>query len=239
MMSRTASCFACWGATNLSSNLCSRTPSTRRKHWKKQFEGMSDTPFTYSDYEEARHNLIQQVNDSLTETDREFLLSFENGEPDWEKCCAGDLSRYPSVKWKLQNIAKLKRAILKSTRRDWKSYRPSYFRRRDKFYGHHAGQIGVNGKTIFGIMYNMREKKRKTLKRWQNLKLKFLKSHSEKRLLLTSSSTAKKLAKAKDRRGMIVIEDTESGKIVGWVWMEKKQNSLTGGLCQLQVHLCG
>lgn len=27
---------------------------------------------------------------------------------------------------------------------------------------------------------------------------------------------------------MIVIEDTESGKIVGWVWMEKKQNSLTG-----------
>lgn len=51
---------------------------------EKQFEGMSDTPFTYSDYEEARHNLIQQVNDSLTETDREFLLSFENGEPDWE-----------------------------------------------------------------------------------------------------------------------------------------------------------
>ena len=27
---------------------------------------------------------------------------------------------------------------------------------------------------------------------------------------------------------MIVIEDTESGKIVGWVWMEKKRNSLTG-----------
>lgn len=69
---------------------------------------MSDTPFTYPDYEEARHKLIRQVNDSMTETDREFLLSFENGEPDWEKCCAGDLSRYPSVKWKLQNIAKLK-----------------------------------------------------------------------------------------------------------------------------------
>ena len=81
-----------------------------RSALEKQFEGMSDTPFTYSDYEEARHNLIQQVNDSLTETDREFLLSFENGEPDWEKCCAGDLSRYPSVKWKLQNIAKLKKS---------------------------------------------------------------------------------------------------------------------------------
>lgn len=38
----------------------------------------------------------------------------------------------------------------------------------------------------------------------------------------------KKLAKAKDRHGMIVIEETQSGKIVGWVWMEKKQNSVTG-----------
>ena len=76
---------------------------------ENQFEGMSDTSFTYSDYEEARHNLIQQVNDSLTETDREFLLSFENDEPDWGKCCAGDLNSYPSVKWKLQNIAKLKK----------------------------------------------------------------------------------------------------------------------------------
>ena len=66
--------------------------------WENQVVGMSDTPFTYADYEKARRNLIQQVNDSLTETDREFLLSFENGEPDWEKCCAGDLSRYPSVK---------------------------------------------------------------------------------------------------------------------------------------------
>lgn len=76
---------------------------------EKQFEGMSDAPFTYQDYEEARRKLIRQVNDSLTETDREFLLSFEDGEPNWGKCCAGDLSRYPSVKWKLQNIAKLKK----------------------------------------------------------------------------------------------------------------------------------
>lgn len=43
----------------------------------------------------------------MTNTDKEFLISFENGEPDWSKCCAGDLSNYPSVKWKLQNIDKL------------------------------------------------------------------------------------------------------------------------------------
>lgn len=74
----------------------------------KQFNGMSDVKFSYADYEEARTNLIAQVNAALTEADKDFILSFEEGTPDWDKCCAGDLSNYPSVKWKLQNIIKLK-----------------------------------------------------------------------------------------------------------------------------------
>ena len=83
---------------------------------EKQFKGMSDVEFNYSDYEEARKNLIALVNDALTDTDMEFLLSFEEGTPDWSKCCAGDLSGYPSVKWKLQNIAKLKKENLEKHR---------------------------------------------------------------------------------------------------------------------------
>ena len=75
---------------------------------ENQFKGMTDIEFSYADYEEARINLIDQVNTALTETDKYFILSFENGTPDWSKCCAGDLSNYPSVKWKLQNIIKLK-----------------------------------------------------------------------------------------------------------------------------------
>ncbi len=39
---------------------------------------MSDVDFYYSDYEEARKNLIALVNDALTDTDKEFLLSFED-----------------------------------------------------------------------------------------------------------------------------------------------------------------
>jgi len=75
---------------------------------ENQFEGMSDISFNYADYEAARHNLIQMVNSNLNEQDKEFLLSFEEGNPNWNKCCTGDLSTYPSVKWKLQNILKLK-----------------------------------------------------------------------------------------------------------------------------------
>jgi hypothetical protein len=69
---------------------------------------MSDIPFTYSDFEETRKNLIEKVNGTFTDEDKEFIISFESGEPVWSKCCAGDLSNYPSVKWKLQNILKLK-----------------------------------------------------------------------------------------------------------------------------------
>ncbi len=75
---------------------------------ENQFKGMSDVEFSYADYEEARINLLSQINVALTETDKDFILSFEDGTPDWDKCCAGDLSDYPSVKWKLQNINKLK-----------------------------------------------------------------------------------------------------------------------------------
>ena len=75
---------------------------------EKQFKGMSDIEFNYNDYEDARINLIAMVNNALTGTDKEFILSFEEGTPDWTKCCAGDLGNYPSVKWKLQNINKLK-----------------------------------------------------------------------------------------------------------------------------------
>ena len=75
---------------------------------ENQFQGMTETPFGYEDYLESRTALLSLVNGGLTITDKEFLLSFEQGEPDWNKCCAGDLSQYPSGQWKLLNIGKLK-----------------------------------------------------------------------------------------------------------------------------------
>ncbi|MFZ4724824.1 MAG: nucleotidyl transferase AbiEii/AbiGii toxin family protein [Paludibacter sp.] len=75
---------------------------------ENQFMGMSDVPFDYADFEAARTDLIEKINQNLTNIDREFLLSFETGNPDWEKCCAGNLSSFPSIKWKLKNIQILK-----------------------------------------------------------------------------------------------------------------------------------
>ena len=96
------------------------------------------------------------------------------------------------------------------------------------FYGHYAGQIGVNEKTIFEIMYNMREIKEEDFGAVAKFEIEISEISFGEKAITDLEFHCKKLAKAKDRRGMTVIEDTESGKIVGWVWMEKKRNSLTG-----------
>lgn len=70
-----------------------------------QFDGMSEEPFTYKDFETTRNLLIQAIHKNLNNVDKQFLLSFENGTPDWSFY---DFEEYPAVQWKLQNLQKLK-----------------------------------------------------------------------------------------------------------------------------------
>lgn len=71
-----------------------------------QFEGMSPEPFTYGDFEKTRGELIKIIHQNLTEKDKEFLLSFGEGTPNWD---IYDFERFPAVQWKLQNLIKLKK----------------------------------------------------------------------------------------------------------------------------------
>ena len=73
-----------------------------------QFDGMSDIPFTYEEFEQTRDELTRKVDALLTPEDKSFLLSFESSEPDWEHFEFGYFQDYPSVKWKFQNLLKLK-----------------------------------------------------------------------------------------------------------------------------------
>ncbi len=77
----------------------------QRKAMENQFIGMSDVPFTYEDFERTREQLVKTINQGLTDTDKEFLLSVKNCEPDWS---IYDFERFPAVQWKLQNLRKLK-----------------------------------------------------------------------------------------------------------------------------------
>lgn len=46
-----------------------------------QFDGMTDIPFTYAEFEETRTKLIDDVNGMMSEADKNFLVSFEQGKP--------------------------------------------------------------------------------------------------------------------------------------------------------------
>ena len=66
---------------------------------------MTDRIFGYDEYQETREQLTRVTNESLTVEDKEFLLAFTKGEPNWKKV---DYSNCPSMRWKLFNIKKLK-----------------------------------------------------------------------------------------------------------------------------------
>ena len=75
-----------------------------------QFEGMTDILFTYEDFEQTRAKLITDVRALMTDADKQFLLSCEAGEPQWEGYEFEYFKNYPSVQWKLLNLAKLKKS---------------------------------------------------------------------------------------------------------------------------------
>lgn len=77
----------------------------QRKTLLNQFEGMSPEPFTYGDFEKIRKELIKVIHQNLTAEDKEFLMGFGEGTPNWD---VYDFERFPAVQWKLQHLINLK-----------------------------------------------------------------------------------------------------------------------------------
>ncbi|MDL2283004.1 nucleotidyl transferase AbiEii/AbiGii toxin family protein [Odoribacter sp. OttesenSCG-928-G04] len=89
--------------------LLSPHPIDQSTVFESQFEGMTDNSFGHEEYERTRELLIKMVNESLTTEDKEFLLAFAKGEPNWSKV---DYSNFPAIRWKMLNIKKLKESKL-------------------------------------------------------------------------------------------------------------------------------
>lgn len=70
-----------------------------------QFIGMSHQSFSYKEFEETRYQLIEKLKHSLTSDDKQFLMSIIQLSPNWQTY---DFKDYPSVKWKLANLEKLR-----------------------------------------------------------------------------------------------------------------------------------
>lgn len=87
-------------------------PNFKDQHetFKNNFEGMTYADFSYSDFENTRIRLVEEVQASLTETDKEFLITFTDGNPQWDLYPHDRLKDLPGVQWKLLNIGALLRS---------------------------------------------------------------------------------------------------------------------------------
>jgi len=77
--------------------------------FETQFVGMTDLDFSYADYEKTRLLLGKTILKALTQNDKEFLISFKKGKPNWELTQLPQLEKMPAIQWKLLNIQKLAR----------------------------------------------------------------------------------------------------------------------------------
>jgi len=80
----------------------------QKSAFDNQFAGMTTVDFSYEDYELTRQELIDTLRSKLTDNDKKFLLSFEQGYPQWDLFPHAVLKDLPAIKWKLLNIGKLK-----------------------------------------------------------------------------------------------------------------------------------
>lgn len=80
----------------------------QREAMENQFVGMSDIPFSYEEFEMTRDNLIKNVNDIMSEADKRFLVGFEELTVNREDSPYSMFFDFPSVKWKIRNLQKLK-----------------------------------------------------------------------------------------------------------------------------------
>jgi predicted nucleotidyltransferase component of viral defense system len=79
------------------------------------FEGMTEEPVSRDELIAAREALIAEIVGNMPDSHRQFLISFEHGEPDWTLLGVPGAAELPAVKWRQQNLDKLteeKRAAL-------------------------------------------------------------------------------------------------------------------------------
>lgn len=72
--------------------------------YHSQFVGMADQEFPLEDMLTIQANLPNLVWSSFKDDDRQFLLGYKQGQPDWSLIRHSDAARLPAIRWKLLNL---------------------------------------------------------------------------------------------------------------------------------------
>jgi len=74
------------------------------KEFTVSFNGMTNLPVKLDVLLNSRELLIKQINSNLDFSDKQFLLGFVEGNPDWEFFSLKHIKKLPAVKWKQYNL---------------------------------------------------------------------------------------------------------------------------------------
>ena len=87
-------------------------PSLRdaRQEFEQNFAGMTVEPVELDVPLAARERMMRELQQGLTVDERRFLLTLVAAEPEWSLLGIQHLDQLPGVRWKLQNLDRLRKA---------------------------------------------------------------------------------------------------------------------------------
>jgi predicted nucleotidyltransferase component of viral defense system len=89
------------------SEVLAPTPKNISAEFMRGFQGMTDAPVTIDELTTAREALISDIVGNMPLEHRQFLVSFEQGKPEWPLLGLTNADELPAVKWRQLNLDKL------------------------------------------------------------------------------------------------------------------------------------
>lgn len=75
--------------------------------YAQEFEGMTVEPVSLQDLEATREAMIETVVGGMPNAHRQFLVSFKQGEPDWNLLGLPEVAQFPAVRFRQEKLAVL------------------------------------------------------------------------------------------------------------------------------------
>jgi len=75
--------------------------------FEKEFRGMTLEPIDLKQLVETRDEMLHLIHKGLTVSEKKFLLSLKDGDPDWNLLGLPNIERLPGLRWKLENIRQM------------------------------------------------------------------------------------------------------------------------------------
>jgi predicted nucleotidyltransferase component of viral defense system len=71
--------------------------------YKSEFKGMTTVDVSLDELNAAREQLVARIHELLDDKQKQFLISFKKGKPDWRLLELNGIDQMPAVNWKPKN----------------------------------------------------------------------------------------------------------------------------------------